>query len=78
MSQEVRKNEAFLYHQPETLSRSLIYTRWSFQNVPIFWREVVVYGSFQLQGFDWKKFGVLDGCGLWQVVAYGRWSHTEP
>ena len=39
--------------------------------------EVVVYETFQLQGFDWEKFGVLDrwslmgGGRLQEVVAHG-------
>ena len=38
---------------------------------------MVVYETFQLQGFDWEKFGVLDrwslmgGGRLQEVVAHG-------
>ena len=46
----------------------------------VFWiggrvQEMVVYKRFQLYGFDWESFGVLDKFG--EVVAYWGWLHMK-
>ena len=77
MSQEVKKNEKFLYHQPETLSRSL--TRGGrFRTFPFSDTKWSFTRASNYRALTGKNVVFWIGSALWQVVAYGRWSHMDP
>ena len=47
-------------YRVQTIREVVAYKRLKQWKIPGCFQKVVVYERFQLQGFDWEKFGVLD------------------